>query len=116
MSLNQRYTWHDFLKEYPEHKEKGTKRTSPEGKKAFETAYKTHIKKYLSKRMERVEKLVVRASERRKANVEKTKAFRKAGQLGRMKVADKRIGKADAAIARHQKLSERNKQLQKTFK
>ena len=38
MSVNQKYTWHDFLKEHPEHKEKSTKRTSPEGKKAFESA------------------------------------------------------------------------------
>ena len=116
MSLNQKYTWADFLKEHPEHKEKGTKRTSSEGKKAFESAYKTHIKKYLVDRTEKTDKLITKATERRKNLVTKTKEHRKAEHFKKMKHVDKRISKIDAAVARHNKFKDQNKKLQKSFK
>lgn len=63
MSLNQKYTWKDFLREHPEHKEKKTKRTSSEGKKAFEAAFKAYIKKYLAAQVERFGKQIAKAEE-----------------------------------------------------
>ena len=116
MSLNQKYTWQDFLKEYPEHKEKDTKRTSSDGKKAFETAYKANAKKYLAERMEIIDREIARATGRRKELVTKSKELRKAKKLIRVKKVDERIGKVDAAITRHQSLKERTKVRQKTFK
>lgn len=56
MSLNQKYTWAQFLKDNPEYKEKKIKRTSKEGIKAFEAAYKQHIKEYLKDRMAKIDK------------------------------------------------------------
>ena len=62
MSLNRKYTWADFLKEHPEYKTKKIKRTSKEGQKAFDAAYKQHIKEYLKDRLVRIEKEQKRAS------------------------------------------------------
>ncbi|PIR16333.1 MAG: hypothetical protein COV46_08790 [Deltaproteobacteria bacterium CG11_big_fil_rev_8_21_14_0_20_49_13] len=56
MSLSKKYTWADFLKANPEHKAKKTKRTSKEGAKAFEAAYKQHVKEYLKARMAKIDK------------------------------------------------------------
>ncbi len=56
MSLNQKYTWARFLKDHPEHKEKKTKRTSKEGQKAFDAAFKQHAKEYLKERLAKIEK------------------------------------------------------------
>jgi hypothetical protein len=116
MSVNQKYTWHDFLKEHPEHKEKSTKRTSPEGKKAFESAYKSHIKKYLSERIEKVEKSLKKASAERKDLQAKAKEQRKAGNLVRAKALDKKIGTIDAAMGRSTRTKGRMETSQKEFK
>lgn len=56
MSLNKKYTWARFLKDHPEHKEKKTKRTSKEGQKAFDAAFKQHAKEYLKERLAKIEK------------------------------------------------------------
>lgn len=114
MSLNQKYTWHDLLKENPALKEKNVKRTSPEGKKAFESAYKDFIKKYLAERSEKIEKLVEKAKGQRTILVAKTKELRKAKRLSRVKDVDRRIGRLDAAIARHTRAKDRAKEKQKT--
>lgn len=116
MSLKQKYTWQDFLKDHPEHREKGTKRTSSEGKKAFEAAYKAFVKRYLAERMEKVEKLLARTTAKRAELVSKSKEFRTAGRKTQMKNADRKIGNVDAAIGRHQRAKEKNKALQKSFK
>ncbi len=50
MSLNQKYTWHDFLKDNPDLKKSGIKRTSKEGTKAFESAYNKRVKEVLKSR------------------------------------------------------------------
>jgi hypothetical protein len=116
MSLNQKYTWHDFLKQHPEHAEKDTKRTSPEGKKAFEQAYKTFVKDYLASRSEKAQKIIDRVKEKRNALQSKAKEIRKAGKIIKVKLVDKKISKADAAIGRISKMAEKTKSLQKSFK
>jgi len=116
MALNQQYTWQDFLKEHPEHKEKKTKRTSSEGKKAFESAYKAYIKKYLVSRGEKADKAIEKSKARRDVLNTKSKSLTKSGNKKKLKMVNKKIGKADAAIARHEKFKEKNKTVQKTFK
>jgi len=116
MSLNQKYTWQDFLKEHPEHREKKTKRTSAEGKKAFEAAYKVFVKKYLSEREEKTAKIVSKTAEKKKALIAKSTEYRKAGNTIKTATAVRKIGAMDAAIARNEKLIERSKTLQKNFK
>lgn len=115
MSLNQKYTWNDFLKEHPEHKEKRTKRTSSEGKKAFESAYKAFIKKYLSERSDKIAKQISVATKKRDEIVAKVKELRKAEKLPRAKFVQKKAGSADAAIARFEKQLEKTKTIQKNF-
>ncbi len=99
MSLNQKYTWHDFLRENPEHREKKTKRTSNEGKKAFEAAFKANAKKYLEEQQARYDRQLGKASERSKVLTEKVSALRKAKKFARAKIAQRKAGRADAAIA-----------------
>jgi len=116
MSLNQKYTWQDFLKEHPAHKEKGTKRTSPEGKKAFESAYKSHIKKYLAGRTKEIDEEIKRAEKRRDERTTKLKDYQKAKQWPRARRQQEKVGKADAAVGRLKRQKDRTKLLQKTFK
>lgn len=66
MSMNQKYTWADFLKEHPEYKEKKIKRTSKEAIKAFDAAYKQHLKDYLKDRIVKIDKEKDRAEKRKK--------------------------------------------------
>jgi hypothetical protein len=99
MSLNQKYTWHDFLRENPEHKEKGTKRTSSEGKKAFESAFKAYCKKFLEDQQNRYDRQGEKATERAKALSTKVTELRKAKKFAKGKVAQKKAGRADAAVA-----------------
>lgn len=116
MSLNQKYTWHDFLREFPEHKEKGTKRMSPEGKKAFEAAYKVHTKKFLADRSGTIDKEIERQAKRRDGYISKLKEANKGKNTSRAKLIQKKAGRADAHLARLANLKDRNKSLQKTFK
>ena len=116
MALNQQYTWQDFLKEYPEHKEKGTKRTSSEGKKAFESAYKAYIKTYLSERTVKADKLVEKAKVKRTGLITKSKALKEAKSTKKLNITNKKIGRVDAAIARHERFKEKNKTVQKNIK
>lgn len=113
MSLKQQYTWLDFLKEYPENKEKKTKRTSSEGKKAFEAAFKAHAKKFLETQVTSFEKVVGRVAGKREALVKRLKDSRKAGRRANMKIAITKIGKADHAIAALKKQIEDTKAKQK---
>lgn len=113
MSLNQKYTWADFLKDHPEHKEKKTKRTSAEGKKAFEAAYKKFIKEYLSERQNQLEKMQQRATQKREEISKKIQAFQKSKNLSKSKFYQLKVGRQDAAIAKLKKQVERTKFLQK---
>ena len=116
MSLNQKYTWQDFLKENPAHKEKGTKRTTPEGKKAFGSAYKAHIKKYLAERSKNIDEQIKRAEKRRDERVAKLRDYQKAKKLPLARRQQERVGRAGAAIGSLKRQKDRTKLLQKTFK
>lgn len=94
MALNEKYTWGDFLREHPE--KKGLKRTSPDGKKAFETAYKAFVKEYIKTRLGRLEKQQQRATKSRDELVVRQKAIKKAALAKRFQV---RVGQKDHAIA-----------------
>ena len=113
MALNQKYTWHDFLKEHPEFREKQLKRTSPEGKKAFEAAYKAFVKKYLADRSTKLAKAIERATKRRDERIGKLRELRKAKKHPKAKLAQKKVGRQDAAIARFTRQQERTKALAK---
>ena len=116
MSLNQKYTWNDFLKANPEHKEKGTKRTSSEGKKAFEKAYKDYIKKYLADRAKTITADIAKKTKKRDELVVKLVEVNKGKNKIRTKLQQNKVGKVDAAIARSERMSARNKTVQKNFK
>lgn len=116
MSLNQQYTWKDFLKEHPEHKEKGLKRTSSEGKKAFESAFKAHAKKHLEGRVAHYEKSIETAKKLRTELVSKVKIANEAEKKIRVKQLNSQIGRVDAAVARHGRQIESAKASQKNLK
>lgn len=115
MSLNQKYTWHDFLREHPELKAKGIKRTSSEGKKAFEAAYKAFIKKYLVSRTEKLSREIGRASKRRDERVARLKELRKGKKHAKAARAQLKVGRSDHAIAKLGQQQERIKAAQKDF-
>lgn len=110
MSLNQKYTWADFLRDNPDMK--GTKRTSPEGKKAFEAAFKKQAKEYLKARAEKMAKGEKIATEKRDALVTRLKAAKRPLTA---KTLQARVGQKDRAIAGFQKQIERTKSLQKSL-
>ncbi len=104
------------MKEHPEHKEKATKRTSSEGKKAFESAYKDHVKKHLQDRLAKTDKLIEKATAYRTELTAKSKGYRKAERKLAFKNVDTEIGRGDAGIARHEKMKQKTKEVQKNFK
>lgn len=116
MSLNQKYTWHDFLKEHPEFKEKGIKRMSAEGKKAFESAYKDFIKKHLSERAKKIEREMECAKKRREEIMAKVKELRKARKHPRAGFCQEKAGRQDAWGGRLTRQKDRTTTLQKSFK
>lgn len=112
MALNQKYTWADFLKEHPELKAKKIKRTSDEGKKAFEAAFKKHIKDYLKTRLVDQEKSLKSLTTKRDALVTKLKATKKPAKA---KCLQAKVGCRDNAMYRTTKAIERTKTAQKHF-
>lgn len=112
MSLNQKYTWNDFLKENPEFKEKDIKRTSSEGKKAFEAAFKSKVKDILKDRISWIEKEVARTGDKKVALVENMKAAKKIPAKRKIQLS---VGAKDKYIRRLEKMTERTKQLQKNI-
>lgn len=115
MSLTQKYTWHDFLKEHPEFREKKVKRTSGEGKKAFEAAYKAFAKKYLAERAEKLAKDLAQATKLRDEYVLKLRELRKAKKHTKAKGQQTKVGRADHALAQIEKLQAKTKERQKTL-
>jgi len=97
MSLNQKYTWKDFLGENPEFKKKGVKRTSSEGKKAFESAYKAKIKEVLKGRLAWLEKEKARVTKKRDALTTEMKASK---NIPLRKKLQKKIGRMDSYLSR----------------
>jgi hypothetical protein len=112
MSLNQKYTWSDFLKEHPEFREKKIKRTSPEGKKAFEAAFKAKMKVFLKERLALIEKESKRVEKKKAELLNKAKASKK--PCIRRRIQEK-IGALDSYMARLARQESRTKTLQKGF-
>ncbi|MBI2346791.1 MAG: hypothetical protein HYV03_07955 [Deltaproteobacteria bacterium] len=112
MSMGQKYTWADFLKDHPELKTKGVKRTSKEGKKAFEEAYKTALKSHLKGLSAKLEREGKKATARRTALTTMLKADK--GTVV-AKVLQQRVGQKDHAIAFLARQIERAKAAQKTL-
>ena len=74
MSLAHKFTWGDFLKKNPELKKKKLKRTSPEGDKAFQAAFKDFSKVFLKEREDRLKKVKTVATKKPKKTKTKKKA------------------------------------------
>ncbi len=83
-----------------------------EGKKAFEAAYKKHIKEYLKGRMDAQEKTLKSITTQRDALVAQQKATQKPAKV---RILQTRIGNRDHAIYRTRKAIERSKSQQKNF-
>ncbi len=112
MALNQKYTWANFLKANPDLKAKKIKRTSDEGKKAFEAAFKKHIKEYLKNLVAHQEKAIKTIIAKRDALVKKQKVTKKPAKA---RILQTKVGRRDAAIYSTQKAIERSKSAQKHF-
>jgi len=115
MALNQHYTWAQFLREHPEHKEASLKRTSKEGIKLFEAAFKKHSKEYLKERTLKIEKQSKRAVVERDELTKKVAELIKVKKWPKVKIYQERVGRKDAFIARLAKAAERVKVLQKSL-
>lgn len=109
MALNEKYTWADFLKENPGKK---LKRTSPEGKKAFEAAFNAKIKAYLKTRTTKIEKAQQKATAKRDTLVVALKATKKPFKAKRVQA---RVGQKDHAIAMLAQQLTRTKEVAKRF-
>lgn len=112
MSINQKYTWTDFLKANPEWKKKGLKRTSKEGKKAFEDAFATHAKAHVRHLTAKLEQEVKKATTRREVWVGRVKAAKKSPIA---KVLQMKVGQKDHAVHALGRQIERAKALQKSL-
>jgi hypothetical protein len=115
MSMKQKYTWHDFLRDNPEHREKKTKRTSPEGKKAFEAAFKAYVKKYLDGQQERYDRQLAKATGRAKDLQTKVGGLCKSKKFSKAKIAQRKAGRAAAAVAQIAKQKNRAQAARKSI-
>lgn len=115
MSIKQKYTWHDFLRDNPEHKVKKTKRTSPEGKKAFDAATSTYLKKFLTAQEKRLTTIAAKVATRREEDILKLKGLRKAKKNAKSKLAQNKVGRRDHALAAIKSELEKTKTLQKNY-
>ena len=115
MALKDQYTWKDFLAQNPDLKKKGIKRTSAEGKKAFEAAFKATIKNYLKERETRATKFIDKMTETKKALVAELKKVDGKKWVLKAKAFNQKIGRYDAALARFEKLIARTKESAKSF-
>jgi arsenate reductase-like glutaredoxin family protein len=110
MAFNEKYTWADFLRENPD--KKGLKRTTAEGKKAFESAFKGHIKGYIKDRVANLEKRHAKTTQIRDELVTRLKALKTPRLAKRMQ---ERVGQKDHAMAVIAKQIERTKDASKRF-
>ena len=115
MALKQKFTWNDFLKAHPEAKKKSLKRTSAEGKKAFETAYKAFMKEYLKDREIKTKKFIDKVTKTKAALVATLKKTEGKKWHLKTKALNQKIGRHDAAIARFEKLIVQTKEVAKQF-
>ncbi len=112
MSMNKKYTWADFLKSHPEHKEKKIKRTSKEGEKAFEAAFKQHLKEYLKNRLGKIDKECELVEKRQKAL---SKSLKEAKKIEKKNHIQQKIGAAGSYLRRLEKMRDRTKTSQKSL-
>ncbi|MFH1875028.1 MAG: hypothetical protein ABH859_07610 [Pseudomonadota bacterium] len=115
MSLNQKYTWNDFLKENPEFKEKKVKRTSKEGAKAFESAFKAKAKEFLKERTTKIDVQKKKATAKRDELAKKVQDLQKKKDFGKAKIYQTRVGRQDAWLKRLDAQTERTKTVQKSI-
>lgn len=113
MALKQKFTWGDFLKQNPEFKEKKMKRTSPDGEKAYQAAFKKFTKDHLKNREGWVKKEEERVSKAKGALVKTLKGVD--GKKWHLKAKDlnQKIGRYDAYLSKLSKWHEESKQLAK---
>ena len=115
MSLNQKYTWNDFLKENPSVKEKKMKRTSAEATKAFEAAFKKHVKEYLKGRLEEIDALKVKVQKKRDTLTGNLKEVAKKKNRPMVTRIQNEIGRQDAWLSKLTQHANHAKTIQKNF-
>lgn len=113
MSLAHQFSWQKFLKQNPELKKKGVKRTSTEGEKAYKAAFKEFAKKAIKEREERVKKEEKRVTEAKTVLVEKLKKVDGKKWHLKAKKLNREIGRLDSYLSSLQKAKERTKNLSK---
>lgn len=100
MSLAHKFSWQKFLKLHPEYKKKKIKRTSPEGEKAFKTAFKEFAKNWLKERQEKIKKEKERVTKTKKGLLEKLKGVEGKKWHLKAKNLNREIGRFDAYLSR----------------
>lgn len=100
MALKDKFTWNDFLKQNPEFKEKKVKRTSPEGEKAFNVAFKNFAKEHLKAREAYRAKEAERAASRKAILIKDLKGLDGKKWYLRSKTLNRKIGRFDAYLAK----------------
>lgn len=115
MALQDKYTWKDFLAKHPDLKKKGIKRTSAEGKKAFETASKAYLKDYLKDREVRAKKFIEKIVQAKKEIVAKLQKVDGKKWHLKAKALNEKIGRHDAVLARFEKLIVRTQEVVKNI-
>lgn len=113
MALKQKFTWGDFLKQNPEFKEKKMKRTSPDGEKAYQAAFKKFAKEHLKNREGWVKKEEERVTKAKGTLVKQLKAIDGKKWHLQSKKLNKEIGRFDAYLSKISKWHEASKQLTK---
>lgn len=100
MAIKDKFTWADFLKANSDAKEKKLKRTSAEGKKAFEKAYKDFAKSYLKTREEKLTAESDRAGKNRAGLIAQLKNLKGKRKHVQEKRLNKKTGRVDAYLAK----------------
>ncbi|MBI4125274.1 MAG: hypothetical protein HY609_03175 [Deltaproteobacteria bacterium] len=113
MSLAHKFSWQKFLKQNPDLKKKGVKRTSPEGEKAYKAAFKEFARKYIKEREERLKKEETRATKVKVELVKKLKGVDGKKWHLKAKKLNREIGRLDSYLASLQQSKERTKNLSK---
>lgn len=113
MAIKDKFTWADFLKTNSDAKEKKLKRTSPEGKKAFEKAYKEFAKNHLKTREEQLAAESDRAGKNRAGLIEQLKNLKGKRKHVQQKRLNKKTGRLDAYLAKLAKAKDGIKEVAK---
>lgn len=113
MSLAHQFSWQKFLTQNPDLKKKGVKRTSTEGKKAYQAAFKEFAKKCIKDRETGIKKEETRTTKARASLVEQLKAVDGKKWHLKAKKLNQEIGRLDSYLASLQKAKERTKNLSK---